>query len=211
MHVAVYDKPLSPMQPANMTDQNKKTHTKSGKCDQSGISKEKIGRQSTILPCFVYPCFVLIDINQAPDGTGPRTCCNSSKLPGSSHPKTVEIFKAWLRHCFGSKGGMFWWRPGGRPAMSCFSHFWRHVHHSSPQVVPVCLHMCSIRLCPKKSNVHGSTLIFLLKISMFIAWVPTFPHHSHEKIAPIPPCSSRIHMLHASKIPIFNLYLLLNV
>ena len=71
---------LSPMQPANMTV------------------------QSTILPCIVYPCFVLINLNQAPDGTG---------RPVATHRncQDLHIQRPWRCSRPGSTaqgGGMRW-------------------------------------------------------------------------------------------------------
>jgi hypothetical protein len=108
------------------------------------------------------------------------------------------------RNKAGVKCGMFWWRLGE------FLSEWIHIclcgttfllgifcwccspmfksgndgksacSSLKPPGVSAVTYMCSIPCCPQNSNVHASTPISLLKISTFMAWVPTFPpQHSH--------------------------------
>ena len=155
--------------------------------------------------------------------SAPAACCNSSKLPGSSHPKTVEMFKAWLHGsatvCFdeGLWIGEFLTQ-SSLTLLIC--RFW----HDFPARIPVSVdvprftnpacstlkppgvslylqsYVRSIRFCPQNSNAHGSTPFLLLKISIFMAQVPTFPPQNSPLfllniltfIAQFPTCSSRI-------------------
>ena len=134
------------------------------------------------------------------------------------------------RNKAGVKCGMFWWRLGeflsewihiclcGTTFLLGFSvdvvprcsnremMVNPHVHHSSPQVCPL-LPTCV------PSHVALKTPMFTLQHQFLSSksprsWLesPLFLLNILTFIAPIPTCSSWIHVFHASKIRIFNLY-----